>query len=331
MIYVRADGNSKIGMGHIMRCIAISREIRALGEQVTFLLAGREAEEVVQAAGFETIVLGTDYTQMEQEWPKLQEILPRGCKLLVDSYFVTDDYLRKLGEKGKVFYVDDVNAFPYPVDGIINGNIYGGDVDYQAPLVLGGCEYAPLRREYREFRGKGQPEYLLITTGSSDPHSITRKVLEEIRKRPVLLQQPMRVVCGKFNQDYEKIKALEQTYPQIQVLQNVPDMWNLMSGAKVAVTAGGTTLNELSCMGVPAVCFSFVDNQERIARVYQEKGYVHFSGDYLQEGDAMIPRLCDALEELVTDDTLRETYRAKVSALVDGLGSQRIAEAMMKL
>ena len=47
MIYVRADGNGKIGMGHIMRCIAISREVVEMGEEVTFILAGEEAREIV--------------------------------------------------------------------------------------------------------------------------------------------------------------------------------------------------------------------------------------------------------------------------------------------
>ncbi|MBQ7925851.1 MAG: UDP-2,4-diacetamido-2,4,6-trideoxy-beta-L-altropyranose hydrolase [Lachnospiraceae bacterium] len=331
MIYVRADGNGKIGMGHIMRCIAISEEVAALGEPVTFILAGEEAREVVEAAGFEVLVLGTDYTRMDAEWSALEQVLPQGATVLVDSYYVTEDYLRDLEERGTVLYMDDKNEFPHPVTGVINGNIYGSDMDYRTPLVMAGCDYAPLRREYREARGTGRPEYLLITTGSSDPYSITWKTLIEMGKRPLLKGFPMKVVCGRFNRDYEQIRALEQQYPRMQVLQNVPDMWNLMKDAQVAVTAGGTTMNELSCMGVPAVCFSFVDNQEQITRVSKEKGYVHFSGDYLREGDAMIPRMCDAVEELLGDNELQQNYRAKAYALVDGLGSKRIAEALIRL
>lgn len=331
MVYVRADGNGNIGMGHIMRCIAISREVVALGQQVTFILAGEEAREVVEAAGFPVRVLGTDYTRMEEEWPMLEQILPEAAVLLVDSYYVTEEYLRRLEAGGTVVYVDDKNAFPYPVTGIVNGNVYGADMDYRVPLVMAGYDYAPLRREYRECRGIGEPRYLLVTTGSSDPYSITWKTLVEIGNRPRLRELPMKVVCGRFNRDYEQIKSLEQHYPNLQVLQNVPDMWNLMKDALVAVTAGGSTMNELSCMGVPAVCFSFVDNQEQIASVSKEKGYVHYSGDYRKEGDAMIPRMCDALEELLGDKQLLESYRRKIMAAVDGLGSRRIAEKLIEL
>lgn len=329
MIYVRADGNSKIGMGHVMRCVAISKELVKLGEQVTFILGDDSAADMLKQEGFGVHVLGTDYTQMEHEWPLLDPILPQNCKVLVDSYFVTEDYLCKLGAKGQIFYLDDMDAFPYPVDCIFNGNIYGEDISYKAPMVYAGCKFAPLREEYAKARENTKPEYILITTGSSDPYSITKQILDEILNRPVLMEKPIKVVCGRFNQDYEEIKLLENKYDNIQVLQNVPDMWNLMSKAAVAVTAGGTTVNELSCLGVPAVIFSFVDNQERIVSTYVEKGFAYYGGDYLQEGAKMIPYLCNSLEELMTDDALRQHYRTKVSELVDGLGSKRIAEVII--
>ena len=51
-------------------------------------------------------------------------------------------------------------------------------------------------------------------------------------------------------------------------------MWECMQNAMVAITAGGTTVTELGCMGVPIVCFSFVDNQEKIVKVFYERDYV---------------------------------------------------------
>lgn len=329
MIYVRADGNSRIGMGHVMRCLAISRELTQQGEQVTFVVADDGAADLIQKSGYVCHVLNTEFTEMETELPKLMQILPNNAKVLIDSYFVTEKYLRTIKEKCTVFCMDDLDIIPYTVDCIINGNIYGSDIKYKASKVLGGCKYAPLRREYAEARCKAEPQHILITTGSSDPYSITKKVVEGILLRPALMEKPIKIVCGRFNADFEEIKAYEQKYSNIEVLQNVPDMWNLMSGAMLAVTAGGTTMNELSCMGIPAVCFSFVDNQERIVTTYVDKGYAYFGGDYLKEGDKMIDYLCNSLEELVQNDSLRKFYSDKVSSLVDGLGSQRIAEAII--
>ncbi len=52
--------------------------------------------------------------------------------LFVDSYFVTYDYLAALRKlcraiSCRLVYIDDVPAFPYPVDDLINYNIYGPD------------------------------------------------------------------------------------------------------------------------------------------------------------------------------------------------------------
>ena len=329
MIYVRADGNNRIGMGHVMRCLAISKELASQSEQVTFIVADTGAVEVIEAAGYECHVLGTEFTEMETELPKLMQLLPDKAKVLIDSYFVTENYLRTIKEKCSVFFMDDLDIVPYLVDCVINGNIYGGDIEYRASQVLGGCKYAPLRREYAEARNRVNPQYILITTGSSDPYSITKKIVEGILMRPAILEKQIKIVCGRFNADYEEIKAYEKQYANIEVLQNVPDMWNLMGKAMVAVTAGGTTMNELSCMGVPVVCFSFVDNQERIVTTYVDKGYAYFGGDYLKDGDKMIDYLCNSLEELVQNDSLRKFYSDKVSQLVDGLGSKRIAEAII--
>lgn len=331
MIYVRADGNGRIGMGHIMRCIAISKEIRELGEEVTFILAGSEPESILVQEGFQTIILGTDETAMEAEWEMLDAILPSGSKILVDSYYVTESYLRRLREKCTVIYLDDVNAFSYPVDCVINGNIYGGDIEYEAPKVLGGCSYAPLRKEYRLMREHRKPEYILVTTGSSDPFSLTKHITETILKDVELSKKEICVICGKYNKDYDEIKAWEKQHGNLKVLQNVSDMWNIMSGAMVAVTAAGSTMTELSCMGVPAVCFSFVENQKRVASTYAEKGFVHFSGDYQEQGEEMVSKLCRALKELASDEALRNQYSHRVLELVDGLGSYRIAKEILAL
>ena len=54
--------------------------------------------------------------------------------MIVDSYEVTDRYLRAVGKAcgncgvpGVLAYMDDLLSFAYPVDILINYNIYGPD------------------------------------------------------------------------------------------------------------------------------------------------------------------------------------------------------------
>ena len=330
MLYVRADGNGEIGMGHIMRCISIAKEIVSKGKEITFLIASDTAADVLDQAEMKYVILGTDYRNMESEKSVLEGILKHGDKILVDSYFVSNDYFNFLRRYGKVFYIDDVHTFEYEVDGIINGNIYGDVETYNVKTVLGGCKYSPIRQEYHEARKNRKPEEILITTGSSDPYGITEKVVRQILQDDVLGKQKISIICGKYNESYEELKRLLKQNTNIRILRNVPNMWECMQSAMLAITAGGTTVTELGCMGVPIICFSFVDNQERIVKVFYERDYAYYGGSYLAEGDNLIPKLCEAAKTLVEDSKLRQNYSEKLMELIDGLGCKRIAEALMQ-
>ena len=81
--------------------------------------------------------------------------------------------------------------------------------------------------------------------------------------------------------------------------------------AMLAISAGGTTMTELGCMGVPIVSFSFVDNQDRIVKTFAEDGYAHYGGFWMIEGEELIKNICKAAKQLVVDKKLREEYSCK--------------------
>jgi spore coat polysaccharide biosynthesis predicted glycosyltransferase SpsG len=90
MFYIRADGNSKIGMGHIMRCISVATAV--CGKKPVFITADGGCDKLIRDNGFDNIVLNTDYTQMESELPILGGILKDDDIILVDSYQVKHRY-----------------------------------------------------------------------------------------------------------------------------------------------------------------------------------------------------------------------------------------------
>ena len=119
-----------------MRCMTIAAELKKrLSEEdrLVFLCADADSSDIVTGKGYEAVPLGTNYADMESEFPLLKDILSAEKKddtvILVDSYKVTDEYLTRLAEYGKVYYMDDMQDRRYPVDGIINYNGYA-DKDY---------------------------------------------------------------------------------------------------------------------------------------------------------------------------------------------------------
>ncbi|MCD8069522.1 MAG: hypothetical protein LUE87_11720 [Lachnospiraceae bacterium] len=106
---------------------------------------------------------------------------------------------------------------------------------------------------------------------------------------------------------------------------------NPPNGAKLAITAAGSTMQELACLGVPMIGFSFADNQRLAAQTWFAQGYSHYGGDYLSKGDGMIGEVCEAAGQLCASAPLRDQYSRKLMNLVDGEGSRRIAERLMNL
>jgi len=158
-VIIRADGNREIAMGHIMRCLSVADALREAGTEAVFVTAGAETEELIRGRGYENYVLHTSFAHMEEELPLFREYF-RGTAaelILVDSYYVTAGYMRELRTWTKTAYMDDM-GLAWPVDLLINYNVYGNDVPYRMlyarenlplPRLLLGGNYAPLRAEFR--------------------------------------------------------------------------------------------------------------------------------------------------------------------------------------
>ena len=167
MILFRADANSSIGMGHVMRCLSIADAfpshptILPRGKKdIKFVLADDGVAELIKDRGYEPIVLHTDYSDMDSEIPVWEELADSidADLLIVVSYYVTPSYLTWLKENiGTVAYIDDVLSFPYPVDVLVDYNAYANELSYQTlyegcekkPEFLLGVEYAPLRSMFQ--------------------------------------------------------------------------------------------------------------------------------------------------------------------------------------
>lgn len=226
MVVIRADANSKIGMGHVMRCLSVADALLKRGEEVLFVTADDTPVPLLTKKGIPYRVLHTDYADMEAELPKLWNALselPQGLGvpeaalpqrntfILVDSYYVTEKYLAALKKRITTIYMDDIYAFSYPVDMLINYNIYGEEMGYEKDAafadtkLLLGANYVPLREEFSAGAGYVQSRKalslgaanvtpaeeggILITTGGSDSFNLAGQLLMEAMKYDALKER----------------------------------------------------------------------------------------------------------------------------------------------
>lgn len=352
MVVIRADANSKIGMGHVMRCLSVADALVKRGEEVLFVTADDTPVPLLTKKGIPYRVLHTDYADMEAELPELLAVLreltlraespdaalaQKNTSILVDSYYVTEKYLAALKKRITTIYMDDIYAFSYPVDMLINYNIYGEEMGYEKDAafadtkLLLGANYVPLREEF--LAGEQQRTAancgILITTGGSDSFNLAGQLLMEAMKYDALKEKEYHVVSGSLNLHIGELQALAQKHENIHIHCNVTNMAELMAESEIALSAGGSTLYELCAMGVPVIAFSFAENQERLVQTFVKRGIAQYGGNYRTDGNKMIQNTIAGLETLLEDENLRTEYRKKARALVDGKGADRIAEAII--
>ncbi len=366
MVVIRADANSKIGMGHVMRCLSVADALLKRGEEVLFVTADDTPVPLLTKKGIPYRVLHTNYADMEAELPELWEVLrelPQGAEspdatlaqrntfILVDSYYVTEKYLAALKKRITTIYMDDIYAFSYPVDMLINYNIYGEEMGYEKDAafadtkLLLGANYVPLREEFSAGAGYVQSRKelslgaanvtpaeeggILITTGGSDSFNLAGQLLMEAMKYDALKEKEYHVVSGSLNPHIGELQALAKKHENIHIHCNVTNMAELMAESEVALSAGGSTLYELCAMGVPVIAFSFAENQERLVQTFVKRGIAQYGGNYRTDGNKMIQNTIAGLQKLCGDEALKTEYRRKALQLVDGRGAERIAEALL--
>lgn len=341
MILIRADGGRETGSGHIMRCLSVAGALRERGKEVLFVLADDAAAGLLTERGQQFQILHTDHRKPEEELPAFLPLLERYKPelFLGDSYFMTAEYLEQVGRYTKTAYMDDMCAFPCPVDVLINYNIYGEQLPYRKQALprnrafLLGCAYVPLRTEFRNvnYSVRKNAENVLITTGGSDKYNLAGQILETTLADTRAGKLHYHVVSGAFNRYLSGLQEIEKTHVNVHVHQNVRNMAELMRQCDIAVTAGGSTMYELCAVGVPIVCFSFADNQERLVETFREKGLVCYGGNYLKEKEEMPGRVVEYIRLLAESETLRKDYSRREKAVVDGKGAERLAKALIEL
>ena len=338
IIAIRADGNATLGMGHLMRCSSIAKALKKQGAECIFVMAQEQAGQFLQEKGFCCEVLGTDYLDMEAELPKLKEVAAKySISLwLVDSYQITQDYLRQLQTICPVFYLDDTGEKLPEANGLINYNIYGDELGYEEKCpaqmrLLLGAGYAPVKEEFVQtpYVLSKEVHKILITMGGSDTLNITGAFSQCLLQRlPEEIE--LTLICGRFNPHLPKLLQLQEENSRVQVLVDVADMWNKLAAADIAVSAGGSTMYELSAMGVPTVCCYYVENQRRIAEGFAGKVGLCNAGDYSAEPEAVLERMCQAIEALVVSYEKREALSVRMKQVADGQGAMRLAKALLE-
>lgn len=346
-ILFRVDTNPSIGFGHVMRCLSIADAAVSLHLNAIFILADNAGQELVTRRGYQTVILGSSYTELDGETEKVSSVIAEISPkvLIIDSYFVTERYLNIIWNKcrstgSKLVYIDDILSFPYPCDVLLNYGIYGAKEDYKNlykgtdhfPNLLLGPSFAPLRQEFQNVMPRiirKQGKDILCSTGGSDSAHMTLALAAEIQ-RQAISELTFHLIIGAMNEDKALIYERTEDTPNIVLHENVQNMSILMQSFDVAISAAGSTLYELCVTQTPTIIYILADNQIPGAEGFERCGVMKCAGDVRQLGaEALAGKLVEAAIELCENYNERVRIAEKMSEMTDGQGTKRIVKAII--
>ena len=298
-LYFRVDMNDEIATGHVMRCLSIADELKVQGISSTFISADDNPKVLINSRGYELIVLNTLWSDMDSELTALEEIVAdRNIQqLLIDSYYVTENYLKNVTALTETIYLDDLNAFIYPVDDVLCYANYYSKFNYESiysdafsnkkiekmPEFYLGLKYVPLRQEFRHRKQKhisDEIKKLLVVSGGADPYHVIEHILSTL---DIEKYDSIDAICGAYSEDYDKLDTLYSKVPSVHLHRSVSNLIDYMEKVDLAISAGGSTLYELCATGTPTITYSIADNQLDNVKQFDRDNLMTYAGDYRHE------------------------------------------------
>lgn len=314
----RADGDAQIGMGHIMRCLALAD---MLDRAFRFAVV-RPAPEVVRLIEDAN---GTVVSLPTGDIADFVSVTDPGDVAILDGYTFGETDQRAVRERaGTLVFIDDWAAGRQVADVVINhaGGIRETDYDAEPYTTFClGSHYALLRPEFLRPEGFGPPPVdgpIFVSLGGADPDNTSLTVLEAIRQVDAAL--PVRLVLGLFHPDRVAIEAFRDQLPNLTISQNrsAAQMVAQLEQCSLAITACSTIAYEVCAVNRPLIAVVTAGNQDRLAQ---------FLSDEKLALSVNFPNLLSRLTPSMSLDTaLRlaiQSFQFSSDAAPDTLANQR--------
>jgi UDP-2,4-diacetamido-2,4,6-trideoxy-beta-L-altropyranose hydrolase len=341
-LYIRADADSKIGIGHVMRCLALAQAWKKTTGNVIFLgrIDSDDLRQRIKKEGFDLIPVSAPTGTTEDIAEVLNTIQqysrPERSWLVLDGYDFVKDYQIAMSEAGHRLLVidDDARHLEYHADILLNQNINSKQLSYSLPRdckLLLGTRYVLLRNEFLIQRPLERPiapiaKRILITLGGADPSQATLKSITALGSVKNI-DHEIRVLVGPANPHLTAIQTAALDFSgKMTVISNTEKMPDMIAWADLGISAGGSTCWELAFMGLPFVVIVLSDNQARIAQGLHQANVAVSCGEHR---NLSIDRLGQEVLSLIQDEKRRKKMSSNGKVLVDGLGPRRVVDEML--
>lgn len=328
---VRASAD--IGIGHLMRCMALAQAVLKKNHQVTFLLDYQTQEIAQSRSDWCGEVVTSDYhITVEEQISQLVDKQFISDWIVIDGYAFGYDYCHAWQNAGyKVALFDDgVHHSPYGVDILINPSTGHAIAEDGTPIMC-GYQYRLLREEFAAIKQQAvqQRQYLTLAFGGSDPANVTIPLLALLHKAE--FNAPIRVITGPAYPYLEDLKIqLNKCSLKVEHIHASENMAEIWSETKLAVSAAGGSQFELAVCSTPSILVVVAKNQLQASANAAQEGWCVVADliAHSQRGRNLAD-LCNSILELWNDEQgLKEMYNS-VRGKYDAMGAHRVVNGLI--
>ena len=279
-ILIRCDGYKEIGLGHVVRCLVLAKQLRDLGHKVLFATQNKNPGfEKIQHENFEIIPI--DRSDLSyQLW--IKDLLSHlfidifigdvrdGLPIEVIEYMKQNQILTvAIDEPSDYAKACDICFYPPHAD--IDTSAYQGKI-YQ------GCEYVLLREEfYKPFtKTNNEIPNVLVMMGGTDAYNLTLPVLQKLETNQQIFT--ISVIVQPSHPDKDAIKTFtNKSHRKIQIFSNIDDMATFLNSIDFGIITFGMSAYELVMKQIPSIHICL--NAEHIfaAKYFMKKNYATFT------------------------------------------------------
>ncbi len=319
----RTRGNHSYGMGDIMGSIALARKFMKENFDILFVIDNdQEAIQVIKEGGynFKTVKESSE----KSLWGKIGLV----DVVIVNMLNSSRSLLSTIKNHARyLITIDDTgSASKEFADLRINPLYYDNS-------ALCDLKYVPLHPVFQKTHQNTlninkKAKIILLNQGGSDTHGFIPKILSYLSKMSLNVQ--IKVLLGPAFRHWKNLnKAKIEIARSIEIIHNLTnkEMCNVLSITDLFIGAGGITMFEAACLGIPSIIVCGAPFEEETAQRLMDLGIVVNLGygKYLSK-----TKFQSTLYGLMTNYEKRKEMSEAGRKSIDGKGTDRIYNAIVK-
>jgi UDP-2,4-diacetamido-2,4,6-trideoxy-beta-L-altropyranose hydrolase len=319
-VLFRVDSSRQIGLGHLMRCIAIANVLSLKNINCIFLFSNKNSIDFLKNKNHQIIII-------EKNENEILVIKKINLKTKIDFLIIdskrksVENLVSKLNSQIKIVLIDRMikqDVFLTILPGMKEQFLKS------KKNSLVGSDYVLIPHTNSKKPRNVEKNTILLLMGGGDKLGITEKILKSFKKSNNKFK--MTICIGKFYRNKNKIKKLILNDKRFTIYEDPNNMIELMRKNSIGIFSFGVSIYEAAFAKLAVVTIAHSNENDISAKRIEKYGWFRHIGKYDKINYPNFPSLVDSI---MSNKIILEKMKNSAK-IIDGLGAKRIVNTLIK-